>query len=233
MYRLYHQDGTRSTAALLVLEEGGLVYELHNVDISANAHRSAEFLAINPRGCIPTLVTEEGNTIAETGAIMMYLADGHHLTELAPSADDPARGTLYDWLFFHIGEVQEAGKRASYPKRYSTDPRDAPSIQASARETFYARWQIVDRQLAQHGPYHLGDRFSLVDLYLMTAVPWFDICSGTAGDEATGSRKPFGLEDLPAVKRCYELTAARPQCAPILKRHIAGVQALIANSLPE
>ena len=75
MYTLYHQHGTRSGAALLVLEEGGLDYELEHVDITAYEHRSEAFLAINPRGLIPTLVTDTGELVCETAAIMMYLAD--------------------------------------------------------------------------------------------------------------------------------------------------------------
>ena len=60
MYTLYHQDGTRSGAALLVLEEGGLEYDLRHIDITADEHRSEDFLAVNPRGLIPTLVTDSG-----------------------------------------------------------------------------------------------------------------------------------------------------------------------------
>ena len=77
MYTLYHQDGTRSGAALLVLEEGGLDYDLRHIDITVDEHRSEGFLAVNPRGLIPTLVTDTGEVVCETAAIMMYLADRH------------------------------------------------------------------------------------------------------------------------------------------------------------
>ena len=97
MYTLYHQDGARSGAALLVLEEGGLDYELRHIDISACEHRSERFLAVNPRGLIPTLVTDSGEVICETAAIMMYLADRHRLAELAPLPDEAGRGVLHDW----------------------------------------------------------------------------------------------------------------------------------------
>ena len=126
MYTLYHQDGTRSGAALLALEEGGLSYELRDVDISAYDHRREVFLKINPRGLIPTLLTDTGEVICETAAIMMYVADRHKLAHLAPLPEEAGRGALLDWLFYHVGEVQEAGKRGPYSQRYSTDVNDAP-----------------------------------------------------------------------------------------------------------
>ena len=229
MYTLYHQDGTRSGAALLVLEEGGLEYDLRHIDITANEHRSEEFLAVNPRGLIPTLVTDSGEIICETAAIMMYLADRHRLAELAPLPDEAGRGVLHDWLFYHVGEVQEAGKRKAYANRYSTDPADIPRIRARAADTLLGRWRVVDRHLADNGPYHLGARFSLVDLYLSITAAWLHVGDERVDGLDTDSR----LEHLPAVKRCYELVAARPKSAPVLNAHLKGLREILTGSLPE
>ena len=118
--------------------------------------------------------------------------------------------------------MQAAGKRASYPHRYSTDSEDAPRIRDQANRTLAERWQIVERHLAENGPYHLGERFSLVDLYLAMTVGWFrpDV-------------HPLSLEALPAVKRCYELVEARPRCGPILARHIEGLGEILRRGPPE
>ena len=229
MYTLYHQDGTRSGAALLVLEEGGLDYDLRHIDITADEHRSENFLAVNPRGLIPTLVTDSGEIVSETAVIMMYLADRHRLAELAPLPDEPMRGVLHDWLFYHVGEVQEAGKRQAYANRYSTDPADIPRVRAKAKETLLRRWRIVDQHLADNGPYHLGERFSLVDLSLLITAAWLHIRDERAG----GLDTDLHLDNLPAVKRCYELVAARPKCAPVLDAHLKSLREILAGSLPE
>ena len=229
MYTLYHQDGTRSGAALLVLEEGGLEYDLRQIDITADEHRSEGFLAVNPRGLIPALVTDSGEIVCETAAIMMYLADRHRLAELAPLPDEPGRGVLHDWLFYHVGEVQEAGKRRAYANRYSTDPADIPRIRAKAADTLLARWRVVDRHLADNGPYHLGARFSLVDLYLSITAAWLKV-----GDERVGGPDTdLRLENLPAVERCYELVATRRKCAPVIDAHLKSLRKILAGSLPE
>ena len=229
MYTLYHQDGTRSGAALLVLEEGGLEYDLRHIDITADEHRSEDFLAVNPRGLIPTLVTDSGEVICETAAIMMYLADRHRLAELAPLPHEAGRGALHDWLFYHVGEVQEAGKRLAYANRYSTDPTDIPRVRARAADALLERWRIVDRHLAHKGPYHLGTRFSLVDLYLSITTTWLGMGDERVGGPGTDLR----LQNLPAVERCYELVAARPKCAPVLDAHLKGLREILAGSLPE
>ena len=231
MYTLYHQDGTRSTAALLVLEEAGLLYELHTIDITADDHKRDEFRKINPRGLIPTLLTDTGEVLSETAAIMMYLADRHEVTDLAPLPTEPGRGTLHDWLFYHVGEVQEAGKRNAYPNRYSTDIADVPRIRMKAGQTQFERWKIVDDHLAKNGPYHLGERFSLVELYMAMTAVWIMRAYTAAGGTDEGF--DFALSDLPAVERCYELVAARPKSGPILERHKSELQTIIARGLPE
>ena len=160
---------------------------------------------------------------------MMYLADRHRLAELAPLPDEAGRGALHDWLFYHVGEVQEAGKRLAYANRYSTDPTDIPRVRAKAADALLERWRIVDRHLAHNGPYHLGTRFSLVDLYLSITTTWLGMGDERVGGPGTDLR----LQNLPAVERCYELVAARPKCAPVLDAHLKGLREILAGSLPE
>ena len=79
MYVLYGGDFTRAPLVQWVLEEGGLEYELREVDIVKGEHRTAEFRAINPAGLIPVLITPEGEALYEVAALMIYLADRHQL----------------------------------------------------------------------------------------------------------------------------------------------------------
>ena len=62
MYVLYGCDFTRAALVQWVLDEGGLEYELRKIDISKGEHRAVEFLAINPAGFVPVLVTPDGDT---------------------------------------------------------------------------------------------------------------------------------------------------------------------------
>ena len=118
MYILYGGDFTRATLVQWVLEEGKIEYELRKIDILKGEHRSAEFLAINPAGFVPVLITPEGDTLCEVAALMVYLADRHGLTDLAPAVTDPRRGLFLSTVFNIAGDIQSEMKRFYYPHRF-------------------------------------------------------------------------------------------------------------------
>lgn len=119
MYILYGGDFTRAPLVQWVLEEGKIEYELRKVDILNGEHRSAEFLAINPAGLVPVLMTPEGDALYEVAALMLYLADRHQLTELAPTSTDPDRGHFLSAIFHVAGDIQSEMKRFHFPHRFS------------------------------------------------------------------------------------------------------------------
>ena len=218
MYTLYCQNGTRATAAHMVLEETGLPYELREIDITANEHRAPEFLEINPRGTIPALIDDNGTTICETIAIMLYLADKHELEHLAPVPTDPLRATLLDWLVYHAAEVQEPVKRSYYAHRYALSATELKAIRESANDAFRKRWELVEEHLTQQGPFHLGNRFSVVDIYLL-------VTNTFSGKLVTS--------EFPAIKECTRQTAERPSIAPILKDHLVGLERITRLGVPK
>ena len=89
-YILFGGRFTRAQITEMVFAEGEIDYELREVDMLANQHRSEEYLHINPTGLIPVLITPEGQNLYETHAINLYICDRHDLTHLAPAASDPA-----------------------------------------------------------------------------------------------------------------------------------------------
>ena len=139
---------------------------------------------------------------------MLYLADRHGLRDLAPGVDEPERGLFYSKLFFLTNDVQPAMKRAYFPHRYSTDEADAPRIKDRAVEMAKDRWKVVNDHLAANGPYHLGERFSLVDLYMLMWAGLFE------------PREAL-FADFPAIETCYDLVATRPKITPLIRRHEA------------
>lgn len=206
MYIVYGGKFTRTVGVQMVLEEGDLPYQIREVDILRGEHRSPEYLSVNPAGYIPAMITPEGRVLHETAAIMLYLADHHRLHELAPRSDESERGLFYSKLFFLTNDVQPAMKRIYFPHRYSTDEGDAPRIKERAVHMAKDRWKVVNDHLAANGPYHLGERFSLVDLYMVMWAALFE------------PRKEL-FADFPAIKVCYDLVAARPKVAPLVKQH--------------
>ncbi|WP_246501839.1 glutathione S-transferase family protein [Mesorhizobium caraganae] len=174
MYILYGGDFTRAPLVQWVLEEGKIDYELRKIDILNGEHRSAEFLAINPAGLVPVLITPEGEALYEVAALMLYLAERHQLTELAPAVTDPDRG-LFLSTFFHIaGDIQSEMKRFHFPHRFSLRRHDDAAIQDLAKSMVLSRLSVMNTRLAARGPYVLGSRFSLADFYLSFWIAYLD-----------------------------------------------------------
>src|SRR5689334_19381848 len=119
MYILYGGDFTRAPLVQWVLEEGELPYELRKINILKGEHRAPEFLAINPAGLVPVLITPEGEALYEVAALMVYLADRHQLTGVAPAMTDPRRGLFLSTVFYIASDIQAEMKRFHFPHRFS------------------------------------------------------------------------------------------------------------------
>jgi len=196
MYILYGGDYTRAALVQWLLDEGKLDYELKKVDIIKNEHRTAEFLAINPAGLVPVLVTPEGDTLHEVAALLVYLADRHQLTNLAPAPDDPLRGRFLSAVFHIASDIQAEMKRFHFPHRFSLRTEDNGRIQEMAKDLVLSRLEVVDARLAKGGPYTLGDRFSLADFYLSFWIALLD--------------RDTVRQRLRSVARLYDLVRNRP-----------------------
>ena len=200
MYVLYGGPFTRAFIVEMVMAEGDIAYELRVVDIVKQEHRAPEFLAINPAGWVPALITPDGVPLYETPAINLYLAERHGLSELAPRADEPERGLFLSGLFYLTNELEPILKRYFYPHRYVLRPEDAPATRRQSLDNALERLGVIDRRLREDGPYHLGERFSLVDLTLAYWVACLEPANG--------------LESYPAIGRCTNLVMDRPKLRP-------------------
>ena len=95
---------------------------------------------------------------------------------------------------------------------------DVGAVRRNANQVFTQRWRLVEAHLRDNGPYHLGLRFSLADIYLL-------VTSTYSRDLASG--------EYPAIERCVQCTAERPQVAPILDDHLAGLAHIGEIGVPQ
>ena len=203
MYILYGGDFTRAALVQWVLEEGKLDYELRRIDLLKGEHRAPEFLDINPAGLVPVLITPEGDALYEVAALMVYLADRHQLTELAPAVTDPQRGLFLSAVFHIAGDIQAEMKRFHFPHRFSLRTEDNVGTRELAKTLVLSRLDVMNRRLAKNGPYILGDRFSLADVYLCFWIAYLD--------------RETVCKQLPSVARLYGVVRSRPSVAPHLE----------------
>lgn len=202
MYILYGGDFTRAVLVQWVIEEGKLDYELRKIDILKGEHRTAEFLAINPAGLVPVLITPDGEALYEVGALMVYLADRHQLSELAPAVTDPHRGLFLSTVFYIASDIQSEMKRFHFPHRYSLRTEDNAAVQDSAKTLVLSRLGVMNTRLERGGPYLLGTRFCLADFYLSFWIALLD--------------RQGACTRFPSIAKLYDLVRSRPSAKPYL-----------------
>jgi glutathione S-transferase len=182
MYTLYWRTDTGCFAPQAVLEEVGAAYELHPIDTKAGEHRTAAFLALNPRGQVPALRLPDGTVITESAAMVLHIADAHPAAGLLPPPGDSARAQAYRWLFFCVANIYEPVLRYnySYTDRYTDDAGGRDGVRAAAARQMRESFAIIEHAL-DPGPYLLGARYSVADLYLTMLAVWDSAASGVGG----------------------------------------------------
>jgi GST-like protein len=148
----------------IMLEECNLPYTVHPIDLAANEQKRPEFLAMNPNGRIPVIVdrVNDGFTVFESGAILLYLAEktGRFL-----SADAKARIQQIQWMMFQIGGLGPMMGQANVFFRYLEEKIP----------TAINRYQAESHRLLTVLDGHLKDREYLVEDYSIADVctwPW-------------------------------------------------------------
>ena len=170
-YILYGGMHTRAIINEMVLIEANLDYELRSSTMNTNLKR---FVKSTPPGFVPVLITPQNQTIYETAAINLYLAEKHQITDLAPDIHEQDRGPFLSALFFITDELEPALKRLFYPHRYIFRDEDKHRMLALATQQVFSCLSTIDKQIKNNGPYRLGKRFSLIDITLSYWVCGFD-----------------------------------------------------------
>jgi glutathione S-transferase len=203
MYQLYYYPGNANLAPHMVLEEIGAPYELVLVDRNKNAHKSAEYLKLNPTGRIPVLV--DGDLVLfEAAAICLHLADRHPEAALAPALGSVERAECYKWLMYLTNTLQAELITYYYPERLSDDPAAAAQVKAHAENRMGGMLDIVEAALAAHGgPYLLGERYSVVDPYLFMLSRWTRYLANPARSRRHLGRYLENMVTRPAVQRAF------------------------------
>ena len=174
MIQLHYYPGNASMAPHLLLEEIGQPFELSQVDRANNAHKSADYLKLNPNGLIPVLV--DGETVLyEAAAILLHLADTHPAAGLFPPLGTPERAQAYKWLIWLTNTLQPALIAYFYPERWvkAGNTEAAAEVQAAAEARVVELLAQLEAQLASHGgPWLLGAHYSAVDALAFMLCRW-------------------------------------------------------------
>ncbi|MFY8163988.1 MAG: glutathione S-transferase family protein [Brevundimonas sp.] len=220
MISLYTSPTPNGWKASVALEELGLPYQVHAIDLLSGAQRAPDYLAINPNGRIPAIVDHEADDFAvfESGAILIYLAE--KTGQLMPS-DAKGRSRVLQWLMFQMGGIGPMMGQANVFHRYFPEKIQVviDRYQGESGRLF----GVLDRQLADHewlaGDYSIADianwcwvrthKWSGVDIGPFEHLQrWVAAIAARPAAQA-GIKVPFDLEAMMAATRGGAETFAR------------------------
>jgi glutathione S-transferase len=189
---LYFSPLACSLATRIALYEAGAPATYHRVDTRAKRLADgSDFLAINPKGQVPALRTDEGEVMTENPVVLQYVADRHPEAGLAP-AGGAERYRLQTWLNFVTSELHKL------VFNLLLDPASPDTAKGYARQKAAQRFVYLDQHLG--GREFLLDRFTVADAYLVTVLNW---------TRFTG----IDLAEWPAVKAYHDRLHERPSVA--------------------
>jgi len=197
---LFYAPNTISVVVAIALEEAGIAYTPHLVDFSQAAQAKAAYLAVNPKGRVPALVTPQG-TLTETGAILDYI--GTSAPDLIP--DDPFQAARMREVMYYIAStfhVAHAHKLRG--SRWADQETSFADMRAKVPQTVAACCAYLESTFALE-PHVLGSDFTLADPYLYVVATW-------------GEGDGVKMSDYPKLCGFMETMRPRPSVQTVISK---------------
>jgi glutathione S-transferase len=173
MLTFYFAPNTCALATHIALEEAGAEYRTVRVDFAANGQRSAEYLEVNPKGRVPSLVTDRG-VLTETPALLLYVAQTFPAANLAPLDDPFALAEVQAFASYLCSTVHVAHAHRMRGYRWTDDPAAISAMQKKVPQSVGEAFGLIERQMLK-GPWVMGERYTYCDPYLFTLAQWLEL----------------------------------------------------------
>lgn len=172
MLTLFYSHNTCSLASHIALEDSGASYEAKRLNFAENDQRKPEFLALNPKGRVPALVTDQG-ILTETPAILVYIGQSFPKANLIP-ANDPFRlGQIQSFNSYLCSTVHPAHAHRVRGYRWSDDQAAQDSMKKKVPQNVGDCFDLIEREYFK-GPWVMGTDYTIADPYLFTIARWLE-----------------------------------------------------------
>lgn len=199
MMKFHMTPGSCTTGIHILLQELDLLFEVRLVNLLEGSHKTAEFLALNPKASIPVLELDDGRAITEFQAIAWWLARSYPRAGLLPSSVDDEVKAL-EVMDYAVGTLHMQGfARLFTTDTFTPNAADHEQVKARGREIIEQAFSVLDGQLSDSG--YVLDDFSIADAALFYNSFW---------------AVHLGMALPPRCQRHYEQMLQRPSVAQIL-----------------
>jgi len=199
MLRFYYSTDSCAVASYIALAEVGADYEGVRMNMREGDQRKPDYLALNPKGRIPTLVTDHG-VLTETPAILGYIAQAYPQSVLAFPADIFATAQIQSFNAYLCSTHHVAHSMKFRGSRWADDPACIAEMRHKVPQTVTASYDMIQGHLFK-GPWAMGETYTICDPYLYTIEDWME------GDGVDLARFPAltehkrRMEERPAVRK--------------------------------
>ncbi len=180
--KLYYAPGTAALAVHIALEDAGAEYESARLDFTKGEQTKPEYLALNPKGRVPALVTDRG-ILTETPAILAYIAQTHPEAKLAPFDDAFAFAKVQAFNAYICATAHVAHAHRLRGTRWASEPSSIEDMKRKVPESVGGVMDVIEADL-EDGKWVMGDAYTICDPYLYLAARWLD------GDGVPADRHP-------------------------------------------
>jgi len=175
-----------------LLHHLGRAYRTVEVSIFEGEGRSESYLRVSPTGTVPAIALDDGRTLAESNAILMYLADG---TPYVPG-DAFGRAKVQQWLHFEQERVESVLGALRHWTLTGKLAQRAPALVEAKRHAAQRTLEILERELSERD-FIAGERYTIADIALFAY--------GSRAAEAG-----FALDEYPAIRAWIARVEAQP-----------------------
>jgi glutathione S-transferase len=172
MLKLFYAPGSCALAPHIALEEVGAKYEAVRVDLRAKDQRKPEYLAINPKGRVPALVTDKG-VLTENPAILAFVAQSFPQARLAPLDDAFAFAQVQAFNSYLCATVHVAHAHLNRGYRWADDAAAIAAMRQKAPEAIGECFELIEREMLAE-PWVMGEHYTICDPYLFTIARWLE-----------------------------------------------------------
>ena len=202
MLKLYYAPGTVAMASHIALAEAGADYSAIPVDFANAAQTQPDYLAINPKGRVPALITETG-ILTETPAILLYIAQRYAERNLAPLDDIYRLAKMQEFNNYLCSTVHVNQSHYLRGARWASEESSLADMRRKVKDNMRASLDLIEAEMIE-GPWIMGESYTVADGYFFAVHRWLPFSKIDIADYPKLSNLVARMKERPAVIRALK-----------------------------